>query len=168
MVEIPSQERPSFYSDVDLPRPASELDSTRRTRGSDLSIHECPPLVVFAVAETSVVSSNGLVSIQQTTTKGAALLSRIGSVKKWSVRRKRGDSTSPTDANGMYGSRTLFFFFDLIFFYNSESFVEREPISSVSKWDPRRMRRNSTTQLSSPWVGIRRLPCQSTRKFRTQ
>jgi hypothetical protein len=41
-----------------------------------------------------------------TPTKGAALLSRIGSVKKWGVRRKRGDSTTKTDAHGMYDRRT--------------------------------------------------------------
>ena len=108
LVEIPSQERPSL-SDVDLPRPASELDS-RRTSQSDLSIHERPPLVVSAVAETSIGPSNGLASIPHTPTKGAALLSRIGSVKKWGVRRRRGDSTAPTDTNGMYNSRTRFFF----------------------------------------------------------
>ena len=108
LVEIPSQERPSF-SDVDLSRPASESDSTRRRSRSDFSIHERPPLVVSAVAETSIVPSNGPVSISHTPTKGAALLSRISSVKKWSVRRKRRDSTAPTDANGMYDSRTLFF-----------------------------------------------------------
>ena len=100
MVEIPSQERPSF-SDVDLPRPASEFDS-RRTSRSDLSIHERPPLIASAIVETSIAPSNGPVSVPHTPTKGAALLSRIGSVKKWGVRRKRGDSTAPTDANGMY------------------------------------------------------------------
>ena len=106
MVEIPSQERSSF-SDVDLPRPASEFDS-RRTSRSDLSIHECPPLVASAPVEPSIEPSNGPVSVPHTPTKGAALLSRIGSVKKWGVRRKRGDSTAPTDANGMYDSRTCF------------------------------------------------------------
>ena len=40
-VEIPSQERPSF-SDVDLPRPTSQLCS-RRTSKSDLSIDQRPP-----------------------------------------------------------------------------------------------------------------------------
>jgi hypothetical protein len=101
LVEIPSQGRPSF-SDVDLPRPTSELDS-RRTSISDLSFQR-PPLVAFTVAETSIAPSNGPVFIPQTPTKGAALLSRIGSVKKWGVRRKRGDSTAPTDANGLYES----------------------------------------------------------------
>jgi serine/arginine repetitive matrix protein 2 len=110
LVEIPSQERPSL-SDVDLRRPASELDS-RRSSTSDLSIHQRPPLVASAVADTSIGSSNGPVSIPQTPTKGAALLSRIGSVKKWGVRRKRGDSTAPTDANGMYDRRTRLYFFD--------------------------------------------------------
>ena len=106
LLEIPSQERPSF-SDIDLPRPASELDS-RRTSRSDLSVHERPPLVASAVAETSIGPSNGPVSIPHTPTKGAALLSRIGSVKKWNVRRKRGDSTTPTDASGTYDRRTRF------------------------------------------------------------
>ena len=106
LVEIPSQERPSF-SDVDLPRPASELDS-RRTSRSDLSIHERPPFVASAVTETSTEPSNGPVSIPHTPTKGVALLSRIGSVKKWGVRRKRGDSTAPADANGTYDRRTRF------------------------------------------------------------
>ena len=41
--------------------------------------------------------------------KGAALLSRTGSFKKWGVRRKRGDSTAPADANGMYNSNMHFF-----------------------------------------------------------
>ena len=107
LVEIPSRERPSF-SDVDLPRPASELDS-RRTSRSDLSIHDHPPLVASALAETSIAHSNGPISIPHTPTKGTALLSRIGSVKKWGVRRKRGDSsTAPTDANGLYDIRTHF------------------------------------------------------------
>ena len=70
-------------------------------------------------------------------------MSRIGSVKKWGVRRKRGDSTAPTDANGTYDRRR--FFLGLIFFYNLESFIEREPISSVSKLDPRRRRRGDST-----------------------
>ena len=104
LVEIPLQERAS--SDANLPRPASELDS-RRTSRSDPSIHERPPLVASAVAETLIGPSNGLVSIPHTPTKGAALLSRIGSVKKWGVRR-RGDSTTPTNASGMYDSRTCF------------------------------------------------------------
>ena len=92
--------------DVDLPRPASKLDSTRRSSRSDLS--ECPPLVTSAVAETSIWTSNGPASIPHAPTKGAALLSRIGSVKKWGVRRKRGDSTAPTDANGTYDRRHFF------------------------------------------------------------
>ena len=108
LVEIPSQERPSF-SDVDLPPPASELDSTRRTSRSDLSIPESPPPVVSAVAENAIGSSNGPVSIPHTPTKGAVLLSRIGSVKKWGIRRKRGESIAPTDANGMYDGRRVFF-----------------------------------------------------------
>ena len=107
LVEIASQERPSF-SDVDQPRPASELDS-RRTSRSDLSSHERPPLPASAFGETSTGPSNGQVSIPQTPTKGAALLSRIGSVKKWGVRRKRGESTAPTDANGMYEKDAFFF-----------------------------------------------------------
>jgi hypothetical protein len=107
LVEI-SSERPSF-SDVDLPRPASELDS-RRTSRSDLSTHQRPPLVASAVAESSIGPSNEPVSIPQTPTKSGALLSRIGSVKKWGVRRKRGDSTAPTDANGMYVNMDVFFF----------------------------------------------------------
>jgi hypothetical protein len=53
-----------------------------------------------AVTELSIGPSNGPVYIPQTPTKGAALLSHIGSVKKWGVRRKRGDSTAPTDAKG--------------------------------------------------------------------
>ena len=51
-------------------------------------------------SENSIGPSNGLVS------------SHIDSVtgKKWGVRRKRGDSTAPTDTNGMYAnSRTCFF-----------------------------------------------------------
>ena len=103
LVEIPSQERHSF-SDYDLPRPASELDS-RRTSRSDLSIQQHLPLVASAAAESSTKEP---VSVPQTPTKGAALLSRIGSVKKWGVRRKRGDSTAPTDANGTYDNRTRF------------------------------------------------------------
>ena len=103
LVEIPSQERPSF-SDVDLSRP---LDS-RRTSRSDLSIHERPSLVASAVAETPVGPSNGPVSVPHTPSKGAALLNRIGSLKKWGVRRKKEDSTAPnTDTNGMY-DRTRF------------------------------------------------------------
>ena len=101
LVEIPSQERRSLL-DIDLP----ELDSKRTSR-SDLSIQH-PPLVASAVAETSIGPSNGPISIPHTPTKGPALLSRIGSVKKWGVRRKRGDSTAPTDANGLYDSRTRF------------------------------------------------------------
>jgi hypothetical protein len=108
LVEIPSQERPSF-SDVDLSRPVSELDS-RRTSRSNISTHEPPPLVASAVAETSTEPSNGPVSIPHTPSKGAALLSRIGSAKKWGTRRKRGDSTAPTDTNGMYDRMTRFFF----------------------------------------------------------
>ena len=69
----------------------SELDS-RRTSRSDLSIHERPPLVASAVVETSIAPSNGPVYIPHTPSKGAALLSRIGSVKKWGVRRKRRDN----------------------------------------------------------------------------
>ena len=38
------------------------------------------------------------------------------------------------------------FYFDLIFFYNSLSFVEREPISRVSIWDPRRRLGGATVQ----------------------
>ena len=106
LAEIPSQERPSF-SDVDIPRPASDLDS-RATSRSDLSIHDRPPLVASAVAETSIGPSDGPVSIPHTPTKGTALLSRIGSVKKWGVRRKRGDSTAPTDTNGSYNNSTRF------------------------------------------------------------
>ena len=108
LVKIPSQEKPSFL-DVDLPRLASELDSTRRPSRSDLSIPERPPLVTSAVAETSIWTSNEPASIPHTPTKGAALLSRIGSVKKWGVRRKRGDSTVPSDANGTYDRRRVFF-----------------------------------------------------------
>ena len=108
LVEIPSQERP-FFSDVDLPHLVSELNSTRRSSRSDLSIPERPPLVTSAVAETSIGPSNGPGSIPHTPTKGAALLNRIGSVKKWGVRRKRGDSTAPTGANGMYDRGRVFF-----------------------------------------------------------
>jgi hypothetical protein len=73
-----------------------------------VSIHDRPPLVASTVAETSIGLSNGPPSIPQTPTKGAALLSRIGSVKKWGVKRRRGDSTAPTDANGMY-DKTCFY-----------------------------------------------------------
>ena len=93
LVEFSSQERSSF-PEVDLPRPCS-----RRSSRSDPSINERPPLIVTAVADTSIEPSSGPVTIPQTPTKGTALLSRIGSVKKWGVRRKRGDSTA--DANGM-------------------------------------------------------------------
>ena len=108
LLEIPSRERPS--SDVDdLPRPTPSLDS-RATSRSDLSIHDRPPLVASTVTETSIAPSNGPVYIPQTPTKGAALLSRIGSVKKWGVRRKRGDSTTPSDAKGTYDRTTRFSF----------------------------------------------------------
>ena len=107
LLEIPSRERPS--SDVDdLPRPTPSLDS-RATSRSDLSIHDRPPLVASTVTETSIAPSNGPVYMPQTPTKGAALLSRIGSVKKWGVRRKRGDST-PSDAKGTYERTTHFSF----------------------------------------------------------
>lgn len=89
----PSQERPSFLDEVDLPRPSSELRSGRTE--SDLSsIDERPPPVAAI--------SNDPVSIPPTPTKGAALLIRIGSVKKWGVRRRRGESTAPVDTLGMY------------------------------------------------------------------
>ena len=77
-----------------MPRPASEL--------SDLSsVDERPPPVATVVPATSIEPSSGPVSIPPTPTKGAALLSRIGSVKKWSARRKRGDSTTPADTTAM-------------------------------------------------------------------
>ena len=105
MLGIPTQERPS--SDVDdLPRPTPELDS-RATSISDLSIYDHLPLVTSAVTESSIAPSNGLVYIPQTPTKGAALLSRIGSVKEWGVRK---DSTAPTDAKGTYDRTTRFSF----------------------------------------------------------
>ena len=105
LLEIPSRERPS--SDVDdLPRPTPSLDS-RATSRSDLSIHDRPPLVASTVTETSIAPSNGPVYIPQTPTKGAALLSRIGSVKEWGVRK---DSTAPTDAKGTYDRTTRFSF----------------------------------------------------------
>ena len=112
LTELPSGFTPGrlSFSDLDLPRPASELAS--RGPDSDLSsIRERPPL---PIVDTSMRSSNGHPSIPPTPTKGAALLSRIGSVKKWSVRRKRGDSTTaPPDANGMY----MFFFITPFFKY---------------------------------------------------
>jgi hypothetical protein len=84
----------------------TEMSCDSRTRKRDLSIYEPPPLVASAVAEASIGPSNGPVSIPQTPTKGTALLSRINSAKKW--RRKGGDSTAPTDANGMDDSTTRF------------------------------------------------------------
>ena len=117
LLEIPSQERPSF-SDVDLTRPAPELDS-RRTSRSDLSIHDRAPLVGSAVAETTIAPSNAPVYIPQTPTKGAALLNRIGSVKKWGARRKRGDSTAPTDTKGTFDKTTRFSFTNYSFIFQS-------------------------------------------------
>jgi hypothetical protein len=43
-----------LFSDVNLPRPASELDSRRMSR-SDLSIHERPPLVTSAVVAETLI-----------------------------------------------------------------------------------------------------------------
>jgi len=116
LADMPStQERRSFSDvEVELPRPASEL--------SDLSsIDERPPPLVATVApaDTSIGSTSGPVSIPPTPTKGAALLSRIGSVKKWGVRRKRGDSTTPADTtampDGMYMMRRRDFHSHLFF-----------------------------------------------------
>lgn len=93
----PTQERRSFSDLDDLPRPSLELSTGRTAMSSrsDLSsVEDRPPLVATA-ADTSIGSSTGPVSIPPTPSKGTALLSRIGSVKKWSVRRKRGDSTAP-------------------------------------------------------------------------
>ncbi|KAF8815638.1 hypothetical protein BYT27DRAFT_6666426 [Phlegmacium glaucopus] len=115
LADMPStQQRPSF-SDIDvqpdLPRPAPDFAMRRievSSRSDLSSVDERPPLVpaAAAAADTSIGSSSGPVSIPPTPTKGAALLSRIGSVKSWGVRRKRGDSTTPADttaiANGMY------------------------------------------------------------------
>ena len=151
LVEIPSQLRPSF-SDVDLPRAASE-DANR----SDLSVEE-PPLVMTADADVDAsIGPSGPDSIPHTPTRGAALLSRIGSVKKWGARRKRGESTTPTDANGTYDSRTrlspTYTHSDL------ESPVERDPVSNIRKWDPRRRRRgDSTTPVDTVPTGWCLLP----------
>jgi len=78
-----------------------QLSLSRRaeTPGSELSsidMHQQRQILV-PIDTTSTTSS---IPVPQTPIKGAALLSRIGSVKKWGVRRRRGDSTTPAEVTG--------------------------------------------------------------------
>ena len=78
--------------EVDLP----QVRRTEVSSRTDLFLcYARPPLVAAAatIADTSIGPSSGPVSIPPAPTKSAALLSRIGDVKKRGVMRKSEDST---------------------------------------------------------------------------
>jgi len=100
----PGSNRFSFSDDGEhcspevLPEQLS-LSQRAETPGSELSsidMHQQSPILV--PIDPTLTTSN--IPVLQTPTKGAALLSRIGSVKKWGVRRRRGDSTTPAGVTG--------------------------------------------------------------------
>jgi len=101
------------YSSSDGEGPAR---NARSATSSDVSSLPTPPLPtrpsVLAMPSAPVMTASGsTMTMLATPTKGGAtLMSRIESVEKWGVRRRKGTSSTPSEVIGALFSYYSFFF----------------------------------------------------------
>ena len=97
--------------------------------------------LVLAMPSTRVMSaSRSMMTMPVTPTKGGMMLmSRIGSVKKWGVRRWRGTSSTPSEVIGGFFSYYSFFFsqsFLIYCFFHQLNHYHQTPLTVLLVQEP--------------------------------